>query len=93
MALSRFFGYRSFVRADILSRSETRDELQADWRARGFRPDYDADGLARDGGAPVLAGRVGHARASEASLASWPAGAPPAIVYSDPQYTVLRLSR
>jgi len=29
----------------------------------------------------------------EASLASWPAGPPPAIVYSDPQYTVVRLSR
>jgi hypothetical protein len=92
VALSRFFGYRSFVRADILSRSETRDERQADWRARGFRPDYDANDwreTVERGFSLVVLGTA----SVQASLASWPAGAPPAIVYSDPQYTVLRLSR
>ena len=92
VALSRFFGYRSFVRADILSCAETRDELQADWRAHGFRPGYDAhdwrEALER-GFSLVVLGTA----SAEASLASWPAGPPPAIVYSDPQYTVLRLSR
>lgn len=92
VALSRFSGYRAFVRPDILSRSETRDELQATWRARGIPPPYGADdwreALER-GFSLVVLGTA----SMEPSLASWPGGPPPAIVYSDPQYAVLRLPR
>jgi hypothetical protein len=92
VALSRFFGYRAFVRPDILSRSETRDELQAAWKARGFRPDYGAADWREtvEGGFSLVV--LGTASVDR-SVASWTAGPPPAIVYSDPQYTVLRLSR
>ena len=92
VALSRFFGYRSFVRADILSRSETRDELQATWRARGLGPAYGADDW-REAVERGFSLAVLGTASVEPSLAAWPASPPPAVVYSDPLYTVVRLPR
>jgi hypothetical protein len=92
VAMSRFGGYRAFVRADILSGSESADELQASWQARGNRGGYDADewreAMARGFSLVVLA-----TPGADASLAAWPSSAPPPVVYSDPQYTVVRLPR
>ena len=92
VALSRFSGYRSFLRADILSRSESRDELQAIWRARGIPPRYGADDWREAVGRGFSLAVLGTASV-EPSLASWPGGPPPAVVYSDPQYAVVRLPR
>ena len=91
VALSRFAGLRAFVRADILARSESSDELQAAWRARGIRGDYGADDWreAVDRGFSLVVLGTGSVAPS---LASWPSGPPPVIVYSDPQHAVVRLS-
>lgn len=90
VALSRFFGYRAFVRPDILTGSESRDELQATWRARGRRADYAAEDW-REAVDRGFSRVVLPTPGVEASLRSWPAGPPPAVVYSDPQYSVVAL--
>jgi hypothetical protein len=90
VALSRFDGYRAFVRADILARSESRDELQASWRARGLRGPYGAGDWreAVDRGFSLVVLGAGDV---ESSLASWPFGARPEVVYSDPRHAAVRI--
>jgi hypothetical protein len=91
VALSRYLGYRSLVRPDILAGSESRSESQASWEARGGnRAGYDAsewrEAAAR--GFEYVLVATGDA---EHSLAAWPGSRPARVAYSDTEYTVIRL--